>query len=375
MDVRVRAYSRIAVPGRRAVLSCLGLLAALSFNPLTVRSAAAQEVVLHAIDVGSVSGNWARVDSSSGAGNKKMGSNDGGWSSTDAPQASPGNYFEATFNAQAWVGYRVWLRMKAAGNSKWNDSAWVQFSDSLVSGDARYRIGTSSALLVNLEECFGCGVSNWGWSGGAWWVSQPLTVEFPSDGAKTIRIQTREDGVEIDQIVLSPSSYMNTAPGRSRDDSTILPRSAGSSTPSPAPAPPPTNNAKALPGTIQAEDFDNGANGTAYWDSSSGNSGGQYRSTDVDIENRVRRRLQRRLDQRGRVAELHGERCVSRHVHVRIPSRLHWRRHTPSGIQRTGQDRRCRRSRHGWLAVMDDGAKGSDAVCGCSDDARRLRHR
>jgi len=167
MDVRVRAYTRIGVPGRRAVFSCLGLLAVLSFNPSTARSAAAQEVVLHAIDVGSVSGNWGRVDSSSGAGNKKMGSNDFGWSSTDAPQASPGNYFEATFNAQAWVGYRVWLRMKAAGNSKWNDSAWVQFSDSLVSGDARYRIGTSSALLVNLEACGGCGVSNWGWSGGA----------------------------------------------------------------------------------------------------------------------------------------------------------------------------------------------------------------
>jgi endonuclease/exonuclease/phosphatase family metal-dependent hydrolase len=284
MDVRVRAYTRIAVPGRRAVFTCLGLLAALSFNPLTLRSAAAQEVVLHAIDVGSVSGNWARVDSSSGAGNRKMGSNDNGWSSTDAPQASPGNHFEATFHAQAWVGYRVWLRMKAAGNSKWNDSAWVQFSDSLVSGDAHYRIGTGSALLVNLEECAGCGVSSWGWSGGAWWVSQPLTVEFPSDGARTIRIQTREDGVEIDQIVLSPSSYIHEPPGRRRDDTTILPRSAGSSTPAPAPAPLPANNARALPGTIQAVDFDNGANGTAYWDSSSGNSGGQYRSTDVDIE-------------------------------------------------------------------------------------------
>lgn len=40
---------------------------------------------------------------------------------------------------------------------------------------------------------------------------------------------------------------------------------------------------KAIPGTIQAEDFDNGANGVAYSDSSAGNSGGQYRSTDVDI--------------------------------------------------------------------------------------------
>ena len=41
---------------------------------------------------------------------------------------------------------------------------------------------------------------------------------------------------------------------------------------------------KSLPGTIQAEDFDAGANGYAYRDTSSGNSGGQYRSTDVDIE-------------------------------------------------------------------------------------------
>ncbi|HEU4938835.1 MAG TPA: carbohydrate-binding protein [Vicinamibacterales bacterium] len=41
---------------------------------------------------------------------------------------------------------------------------------------------------------------------------------------------------------------------------------------------------KALPGTIQAEDFDSGANGSAYRDTTSGNTGGKYRSTDVDIE-------------------------------------------------------------------------------------------
>jgi hypothetical protein len=39
-----------------------------------------------------------------------------------------------------------------------------------------------------------------------------------------------------------------------------------------------------VPGTIQAEDFDDGANGVAYRDNSAGNSGGQYRATDVDIE-------------------------------------------------------------------------------------------
>jgi hypothetical protein len=38
-----------------------------------------------------------------------------------------------------------------------------------------------------------------------------------------------------------------------------------------------------VPGIIQAEDFDNGANGVAYRDLDAGNNGGQYRATDVDI--------------------------------------------------------------------------------------------
>lgn len=45
-----------------------------------------------------------------------------------------------------------------------------------------------------------------------------------------------------------------------------------------------TAQTKSLPGTIQAEDFDNGGSGYGYWDSTSGNTGGQYRATDVDIE-------------------------------------------------------------------------------------------
>ena len=52
---------------------------------------------------------------------------------------------------------------------------------------------------------------------------------------------------------------------------------------SPSPPPPP-RPPKAIPGTIQAEDFDAGANGIAYRDTTAGNSGGQYRATDVDIE-------------------------------------------------------------------------------------------
>jgi hypothetical protein len=65
------------------------------------------------------------------------------------------------------------------------------------------------------------------------------------------------------------------------------------SSPPPTPSsPPPTPSSPAplkptaisLPGVIQAEDFDDGGAGVAYSDTSSGNEGGQYRSTDVDIE-------------------------------------------------------------------------------------------
>ena len=40
----------------------------------------------------------------------------------------------------------------------------------------------------------------------------------------------------------------------------------------------------ALPGTVQAERFDEGGPGVAYVDTTAGNGGGQYRTTDVDVQ-------------------------------------------------------------------------------------------
>lgn len=56
--------------------------------------------------------------------------------------------------------------------------------------------------------------------------------------------------------------------------------SGGAGTPSPYLGTP-----VAIPGQINAEKFDNGGEGVAYHDSTAGNSGGQFRSTDVDIQN------------------------------------------------------------------------------------------
>jgi endonuclease/exonuclease/phosphatase family metal-dependent hydrolase len=252
---------------------------------VSVTGAVAQEVVLHSTDVTTIRGNWARVSDSSAASGQRMSSADRGWSSTSRAVGSPADYFEANFTVQAWTPYRIWLRARATNNSKWNESVWVQFGDSLnSSGSAAYRIGTTSGLLFNLEDCSGCGVSGWGWTGGAYWVSENSQVQFASAGTKTIRIQTREDGVQIDQIVLSPSRYLGSSPGRTTNDTTILPRSSGGGSGTSASSGAYGGTARAIPGTIQAEDFDLGSNGTGYRDNTSGNNGGQYRSTDVDIE-------------------------------------------------------------------------------------------
>lgn len=247
--------------------------------------AAAQDIVLYPSDMTNIQGHyWTRPASSSGAGGQKIASADWGWASTDRAVPAPNDYAEGTFQAQAGVDYRIWVRVRASSDSKWNDSLWLQFNDSLdSSGNAAYRIGTAAGFLVNLEGCNGCGVSGWGWSGGAWWLDQGR-VRFPSAGSKTIRVQLREDGVEFDQIVLSPSTYASNAPGSNRNDATILTRSNGSSGSSGGSGGGAQASARALPGRVEAEDFDAGGNGTGYWDSDSGNNGGAFRSTDVDIE-------------------------------------------------------------------------------------------
>jgi len=160
---------------------------------------------------------------------------DSGLSNTSAPLASPAQYVDVTFNANAGVSYTLWMRVKAAANSKFNDSFYVQFSDALVGGSPVYQVNTTNGLVVNLAtDTTGASLSNWGWVNGAYWLSQSATVTFASSGAHTLRIQTREDGVQFDQIVLSPSQFFNSAascptscagaPGPLNNDATIVPK-------------------------------------------------------------------------------------------------------------------------------------------------------
>ena len=88
-----------------------------------------------------------------------------------------------------------------------------------------FRTGTTSGLAVNLEECSGCGLSGWGWRDDAWGargIASTTLLRFPTGGLQRLRIQTREDGVSVDQIVLSAVKYKTARPGAVKDDATTL---------------------------------------------------------------------------------------------------------------------------------------------------------
>jgi hypothetical protein len=213
---------------RPVVLFTALLLAVLL--PFTLSSQSA-DVVLYSSNVSVIAGNWARLSSTTGAGGQKMTSIDRGFATPNVPLASPADYFEATFTASAGVPYRLWLRMRGAANSKFNESVWVQLAGAVTAGGAPlWRIGTTSALLVNLENCSGCGIAEWGWQDNAYWLGTSSVVRFAVSGVQRIRVQTREDGVDIDQIVLSPSTYFSVPPGPVKNDSTIVPKSGPSIT-------------------------------------------------------------------------------------------------------------------------------------------------
>ncbi|MBA2302840.1 MAG: carbohydrate-binding protein, partial [Acidobacteria bacterium] len=183
------------------------------------------DIVLYASDVTTIAGNWSRESSFSGAGGQKMQSVDRGSANPDRPLADPADYFEAHVTPEADRVYRIWVRLRAGEDSKYNDSVWLQFSNAVTgSGSALWSIGSGEGLLVNLEPCSNCGVSLWGWAGAAWWTGDSPVVRFSGAGPQTVRVQIREDGVEVDQIVLSPVTYADRAPGASSGDTTIVPK-------------------------------------------------------------------------------------------------------------------------------------------------------
>lgn len=186
----------------------------------------AREVVLYAGDATAIAGTWSLVSDSAAAGGTRIWNPDKGAAKINTPLANPANYFEITFQAEAGVAYHFWLRGKADNNYWGNDSVMIQFANSVdVNGAPMYRIGTTTGGDVNLEDCSGCGESGWGWQDNGWGVNVfGPDIYFAQSGAQTLRVQVKEDGFSIDQIVLSAGQYLRTSPGALKNDTRILSR-------------------------------------------------------------------------------------------------------------------------------------------------------
>ncbi|HEX5473884.1 MAG TPA: phospholipase D-like domain-containing protein [Vicinamibacterales bacterium] len=193
------------------------------------------DVVLYASTASPVTGDWTVEPDSTAAGGRKILEPNTGRSKVSTASAQPADAFELKFTADAGKPYRLWLRLRAQSNFWGNDSVHVQFSDSVTSsGSAAYRIGTTSSAEVNLEDCSGCGLQGWGWQDDGWGVGVlGPAIYFATTGTHTIRIQRREDGVWIDQIMLSPQKYLTASPGKLKNDATVYAESTGGASPPP----------------------------------------------------------------------------------------------------------------------------------------------
>jgi hypothetical protein len=184
----------------------------------------AREVVLYASDATAAAGTWSLVPDVTAAGGARIWNPDLAAPKLNVALASPANYFEIAFQAEAGVAYHLWMRGKADKNAWANDSVYVQFSGTVdANGAAVNRMGTTSALTLSIEDGTNAGLAGWGWADNSYGgFASPL--HFAVSGPQTIRVQVREDGLSLDQIVLSADQYAATAPGATKNDTTVVPK-------------------------------------------------------------------------------------------------------------------------------------------------------
>jgi hypothetical protein len=171
-------------------------------------------------------GSWGARGDATAADGVALGDTQADLPKVNTPTAAPANYVDLWVLVDPSQTYKLWVRLKATNDHWANDSLWLQFDNAFDQNGASYMPGTTSGLAVNLEECSGCGESGWGWRDDAWGqkgAMSALTLHFIHGGYQRIRIQTREDGVSIDQLVLSAEKYRTARPGAVKNDATIVP--------------------------------------------------------------------------------------------------------------------------------------------------------
>jgi PKD domain len=183
----------------------------------------ASTVIVRAASVaaGAIHGAWQQITDSTASGGSALWNPNNGQAKIVPALASPPNYWTATFTANAGVAYHLWVRIRAQSNSMGNDSVHVQFSDSIDAGGSPImRVGTAgSAEIVLQNGSADPSVHGWGWADNGWGVLG-AHVHFAATGTHTVRVQQREDGAIVDELLLSPDTFLTVSPG-TRDDDTV----------------------------------------------------------------------------------------------------------------------------------------------------------
>ncbi len=194
--------------------------------PGTTGTLGTGDILVYGMDGQIVGTAWKKISDAGAAGGQRLSNPNHNAAKVATASASPASYAQFTFNAVAGKPYRLWIRGRADGNDYNNDSVFIQFSGAVNASNAPiYRIGTASATTYILENCNGCGLSLWGWQDNAYGLNvSSAPIFFARTGPQTIRVQQREDGLSIDQILLSPVKFRTTAPGAVKNDKTIYPR-------------------------------------------------------------------------------------------------------------------------------------------------------
>ncbi|HEY7173208.1 MAG TPA: hypothetical protein VH417_20290 [Vicinamibacterales bacterium] len=101
--------------------------------------------------------------------------------------------------------------------------AGQRLGDRVRRGDDAHRIDIGGD--GDLEDGSNAVIAGWGWQDNGYGIDLlGPDIYFAQSGTHTIRVQRREDGVAIDQIVLSAGRFLHAAPGAVRNDATIVAR-------------------------------------------------------------------------------------------------------------------------------------------------------
>jgi len=134
-------------------------------------------------------------------GGKMIGTPNTGGNLDPPPENDP--HVTMKVQVQAATPYRCWIHMyvgKPKGVSKAN-MVWVQFTDAVDKANKEIlKPGTGDYLTVQ-------GPEKEGWV----WVGSDRLVSFRA-GEVTVRVQAGMEGVGLDQLVLSPSKFLEHAP-------------------------------------------------------------------------------------------------------------------------------------------------------------------